>query len=86
MLACGFLTELLPADQLRERAAQLAGTIAGLAPIAVQGMKRHLNAIARGDLDTAALAEDIRRATQSEDIREGALAWKEKRKPAFTGK
>ena len=81
-----FLTELLPADQLRERAAQLAGTIAGLAPIAVQGMKRHLNAIARGDLDTAALAEDIRRATQSEDIREGALAWKEKRKPAFTGK
>ncbi len=49
------------------------------------GHEQHLNAIARGDLDTAALAEDIRRATQSEDIREGALAWKEKRRPVFYG-
>lgn len=86
MLACGFLTELLPADRLRERSGQLAETIAGLAPIAVQGMKRHLSAIARGDLDTEALADDVRRATQSEDIREGAMAWKEKRRPVFTGR
>jgi len=86
MLSCGFLTELLPADRLRERSSQLAETVAGLAPIAVQGMKQHLNAIARGDLDAQALADDIRRATQSDDIREGALAWKEKRRPAFTGR
>jgi len=47
--------------------------------------KRHLNAIGRGALDAEALAGDISRATQSQDIREGALAWKEKRTPQFTG-
>ncbi|MBP0621483.1 enoyl-CoA hydratase/isomerase family protein [Cupriavidus consociatus] len=85
MLRCGFLTELLSAERLRERAEQLSATVAGLAPLAVQGMKRHLNAIGRGALDASALAEDIRRATQSQDIREGALAWQEKREPRFTG-
>ncbi|MCY1238817.1 hypothetical protein D9M72_515750 [compost metagenome] len=85
MFRRGFLTELLPAERLRERAVQLSDTVAGLAPLAVQGMKRHLNAIGRGALDTDALAGDISRATQSQDIREGALAWKEKRRPQFTG-
>jgi enoyl-CoA hydratase len=85
MLRRGFLTELLPAERLRERADQLSDTVAGLAPLGVQGMKRHLNAIGRGALDTEALAGDISRATQSQDIREGALAWKEKRRPQFTG-
>lgn len=85
MFRRGFLTELLPAERLRERADQLSDTVAGLAPLAVQGMKRHLNAIGRGALDTDALAGDISRATQSQDIREGALAWKEKRRPQFTG-
>lgn len=86
MLACGFLTELVAQDALQARVDTLSDTIADLAPLAVQGMKRHLNAIACGTLDAEALAADIRRSTQSEDIREGAMAWKEKRRPNFLGR
>lgn len=86
MLRCGFLTEVVPAAELRERVDALTAIIAGLAPIAVLGMKKHLNHFARGVLDVEALSGDMRRATQSEDIREGALAWKEKRAPRFTGR
>lgn len=86
MLRCGFLTEVVPEAELRERVDALTATIAGLAPIAVLGMKKHLNHFARGVLDVEALSGDMRRATQSEDIREGALAWKEKRAPRFTGR
>jgi enoyl-CoA hydratase/carnithine racemase len=86
MLRCGFLTEAVPAGNLRERVDALTETIAGLAPIAVLGMKKHLNQMARGALDVEALQADMRRATQSEDIKEGALAWKEKRAPRFVGR
>ena len=86
MLEIGFLTELLAdEDAVRERVRSLSETIAGLAPLAVQGMKRHLNAIGRGALDSAALASDLLRSAQSEDIREGARAWAEKRMPIFVG-
>ncbi|KAA6123103.1 enoyl-CoA hydratase/isomerase family protein [Cupriavidus cauae] len=86
MFRCGFLTELLPASALRERVEQLSSTIASLAPISVFGMKKHLNAIARGVLDVEALAADMQRSVQSEDIKEGAIAWKEKRVPRFVGR
>jgi 1,4-dihydroxy-2-naphthoyl-CoA synthase len=49
-------------------------------------MKKHLNAIARGVLDVQALAADMQRSVQSEDIKEGAIAWKEKRVPRFVGR
>jgi len=85
MLHCGFLTGMVPEAELHEHVDRLAETIAALAPLAVQGMKKHLNGIARGALDAAALAADMQRAIQSDDIKEGALAWKEKRKPRFKG-
>ena len=86
MRAVGFLTQLLPAEQLDSTADALAATLAGLAPLAVQGMKRHLNAIARGELDLQALQRDITRAVQSQDLQEGRTAWAEKRVPRFTGR
>lgn len=86
MYRCGFLTEVLPADALRERVEALSATIAGLAPLAVLGMKQHLNHIGRGVLDTDALGRDMRRAAESEDLKEGGLAWKEKRTPRFAGR
>ncbi|MBY4948100.1 enoyl-CoA hydratase/isomerase family protein [Cupriavidus respiraculi] len=86
MLRCGFLTEIAPAETLRQRVDELTATIAGLAPIAVRGMKQHLNHFARGVLNVEALAADMRLASQSEDIKEGALAWKEKRAPRFAGR
>ena len=86
MKACGFLTDLVDADQLAAHADALATRLGAMAPLALLGMKKHLNAIARGALDAAALADDIRRAAQSDDLREGAAAWAQKRTPQFNGR
>jgi enoyl-CoA hydratase/carnithine racemase len=86
MKACGFLTDLVTADQLANHADALAGRLGAMAPLALLGMKKHLNAIARGALDADALADDIRRAAQSDDLREGAAAWAQKRTPEFKGR
>lgn len=74
------------ADAVGDEAARFAGQIAALAPLALLPMKQHLNRIARGTLDAAALARDIARADASADLQEGALAWREKRAPVFTGR
>jgi len=86
MKAIGFLTQLVEATELEPAAARLATTCAGMAPIALLGMKRHLNRIGRGALNVAELQEDMRRAIDSEDLREGQAAWSEKRAPRFTGR
>ena len=57
-----------------------------MAPIAILGMKHHLNHIARGTLDVQSLQTDMRRAYESSDLREGQAAWAQKRAPRFTGK
>jgi len=55
------------------------------APIALLGMKQSINAIARNEVDAVAIDALVQRSVQSSDIREGALAWQEKRAPKFTG-
>ncbi|EKZ99582.1 enoyl-CoA hydratase [Cupriavidus sp. HMR-1] len=85
LLRCGFLTSLVDAADLDANVDALSETVASMAPLAVLGMKKHLNRIARGVLDVEELAVDVARAAQSADIKEGALAWKEKRKPRFQG-
>lgn len=86
MLQIGFLTEVVPADALATRVESLSAQLASMAPIALLGMKRHLNDIACGRLDAQALQADIHRSETSEDLREGAAAWKEKRTPVFRGR
>lgn len=86
MLSCGFLTHLVAAEALSATAEQLTQTLAGMAPLALLGMKKHLTRIARGALDTADLQRDIAQAAQSDDLKEGAIAWAEKRSPRFTGR
>lgn len=86
MLDIGFLTEIVEDEALHGRVDQLSAQLASMAPIALFGMKRHLNAIARGTLDAEALQRDIHRSESSADLREGAAAWKEKRQPVFNGK
>lgn len=81
----GWLDRLCAADDLDSEASAFCRHLAGLAPLALLPMKRHLGAIARNALDASALAADIARALASEDLREGALAWREKRAPRFTG-
>ena len=85
LLRIGYLTEIVPAERLMPRAMELAGVIAANAPIAVQGMKRALNDIARGEPDLALIAANQKRSRDSADLVEGRAAWLEKRAPRFTG-
>ena len=86
MRACGFLTDLVSAGELEASIARLTDALVATAPLALLGMKKHLNRIARGALDVDDLNRDIARAAESEDLREGAAAWAAKRPPKFTGR
>jgi enoyl-CoA hydratase/carnithine racemase len=85
MLRIGYLTQLVEAAQLEQEVADLACDCASMAPLALVGMKRHLNRMARGTLDVEELNADTLRAYQSADLREGQAAWAQKRPPQFTG-
>jgi enoyl-CoA hydratase len=85
MKAIGFLTDLVEPDALVARTEALAQTLCAMAPLAITGMKKHLNHIATGKLDRVALKADMARAGASEDLKEGRLAWLQKRPPKFTG-
>lgn len=86
MLGCGFLTSLVEdAAALNQAVEHLASTLSGMAPLPLLGMKKHLNHIARHQIDSTSIAEAVRRSIKSADIAEGGLAWKEKRKPVFKG-
>lgn len=87
MLRCGFLDQLHEdTATLQAEADALAHKLCGFAPLALSGMKRHLNALARHELDAAELARDIARAAASDDLAEGVRAWQEGRSPRFTGR
>jgi len=86
MRACGFLTDLVGVDELEASVQRLTDALVAMAPLALLGMKKHLNRIARGALDVDELHADIARAAASEDLREGAAAWAAKRPPKFSGR
>jgi len=85
MLSMGFLTELVLLEQLGARVDALSEQLAGMAPFSLLGIKKHLNLIARGQLDESEIRRAVAISEKSNDIKEGALAWKEKRKAKFTG-
>ena len=87
MLACGFLDRLHRSGaELRADVDALSGQLASMAPLALLGMKKHLNRIASGTLDAQALARDVAQCSASADLREGSLAWRQKRAPVFAGR
>jgi enoyl-CoA hydratase/carnithine racemase len=86
MLRIGFFTELVAPDQLQTRVDQLTETLCSMAPIAMLGIKKHLNLIARGDLRTEEIAQAVKLSESSQDLQEGAAAWREKRPAQFKGR
>lgn len=87
MLRSGFLDQLLPDAAALEAATEvLLAQLLAMAPLALLGMKKHLNAIARGRLDSSALQADVAEANASEDLAEGVAAWQECREPRFQGR
>src|SRR5437879_4135291 len=67
MLRIGYLTAMVPAEALDEEVDQLAGILAGNAPVAMRGMKRAINEFGRGRLDEEAAdrCRAVRRAHPS---------------------
>lgn len=86
--AWGLVSEVVEADALPARAAELAATYAAMPTRAVGMTKRLFD-----NADTATLEEQLAlegqlqaAATQTEDFREGVAAFGEKRPPNFSGR
>lgn len=87
MREIGMLDRIVdPAERLAAEVDALSADLAGMAPLALLPMKKHLNRIAHGRLDAEEIARDIERAERSDDLQEGGLAWQQKRKPQFKGR
>lgn len=87
-LDLGLLVSVHPAADLPEATAKLAQTVAGLGPFAMGQLKGAIRTAADTGLDSALQAEIDAFALcyATEDQKEGASAFLEKRKPKFTGR
>ena len=87
MRDCGFLTQVVDdVTALDTAVRRLRTVLAGMSPLALLGMKKHLNQIARGTVDAFAISREVQRTVASEDLAEGGRAWREKRTPVFQGR
>ncbi len=83
----GLVNRMVPSDELEEYVSRLAESIAANAPLTVKTSKFIVNQCCldpqKRDMDKASRMVDT--CFKSEDYREGARAFMEKRKPAFRG-
>ena len=84
----GFVNKVAPPGQHVALAQEMAAKIAANAPLVVQALKKLArDAMPKGPLETVA---EVRRTLdairESEDLKEGVAAFRDKRKPKFRGK
>jgi enoyl-CoA hydratase/carnithine racemase len=87
-LGWGLVDRVVAREEVLATAVALAEEMARGAPLALAGTRRALERLT-APLDDAAMAElaaIVERAWQSEDAAEARAAFREKRKPVFTGK
>lgn len=86
-LRCGLITEIVPLDQLADRAEALALAIVGNAPLSVRAIKRLVDRGQTMPLDTAIEMERFvwGLLRDSDDRAEGRKAFQEKRPPRYRG-
>jgi len=84
--AWGLVSEIVPAGRLQPRALELARRIAENAPTAVQAAKQLADAAAGEGVATTLEALAAGLAAGTADAHEGIRAFREKRKPKFTGR
>jgi len=87
-LRIGLITEIVPAEQLEDRARALAQQLMENSPMSLAYTKRLLSDQAKTEVDSqieAAVAENAG-IRSTADFREGIAAFLEKRKPQWTGR
>jgi enoyl-CoA hydratase len=84
----GLVNHLTPAGEALDAAVQLAARIAANAPLAVLAVKRAVNERTAFDDDAAFREQDaiVAPVLTSQDAKEGARAFAEKRRPIWRGR
>jgi enoyl-CoA hydratase len=84
----GFVNRVVPNGEHETEALAMAAQLLESAPLVIGALKRLVNDIMpTGPIERmVAISQTIAKVRQSDDLQEGIRAYKEKRKPRFTGK
>jgi enoyl-CoA hydratase len=87
-LRIGLVDRVIPDAELWDATSEIAGTISGNAPLAIQAAKITIAQVLKDpdQRDMAAIKAIGTACMDSEDFREGRRAFMDKRKPRFTGR